>query len=111
MDKPLNTNYVFEFEDGSSAGMTLAFYALYLLKGKNEGLYKRYNATMSRMADTKNGGYDELDTLTILYTAYVCANISDYENIMSEEEFMIKCGSDRIAVAKAVKTLTQPKKR
>lgn len=108
MDKPMNTMYNFKFADGSTTELTLAFYMLYMLKGKNEVLYRRYNASMAKMSDTKNG-YDELESLVILYTAYVCAHISDMENLMSEEEFLMKCGSDRIAVANAVKALVQPK--
>jgi hypothetical protein len=110
MDKPMNTKYVFEFEDGSTCEMTLSFYALYLLRSKNKNLYLRYNKTMSDMADTK-GGYDELASLTILYTGYVCANINEpSDSLMSEEDFIIKCGCDRVAVMNAINTLTNPKK-
>ena len=110
MDKPMNTKYVFEFEDGTSCEMTLSFYVLYLLRAKNKTLYSRYNKTMSAMADEKYE-YDELDSLLILYAAYCCANINEpAETIMSEEEFFIKCGSDRIAVSNAFVSLTNPKK-
>lgn len=111
MDKPLNTKYVYEFQDGTTAEMTLAFYALYMLRGKNKGAYERYNAAMTRMGNQKTGGYDELDTITILYTAYLCANIDGIDGAMSEEEFMLKCGSDRNSVAKAVQHLINPKKQ
>lgn len=110
MDKPLNTKYVYEFQDGTTAEMTLAFYALYMLRGKNRTLYERYNAAMNRMGDQKKGGYDELDTLTILYTAYLCANMDDLNNVISEEEFLMKCGNDRVAVGKAMQALTTAKK-
>jgi hypothetical protein len=110
MDKPLNTKYVFEFQDGATAEMTLAFYALYMLRGKNKSLYERYNAAMNRMGDSKKGGYDELDTLTILYTAYLCAHIDRLDNVMTEEEFLMKCGNDRVAVGKALTDLTTAKK-
>lgn len=110
MDKPMNTKYVFEFEDGSTCEMTLAFYVLYLLKAKNKSLYDRYNKTMNGMTDKKKE-YDELESLTILYTAYRCANINEpEENLMSEEEFIIKCGSDRKAVGRAMQRLINPKK-
>lgn len=110
MDKPMNTKYVFEFEDGTSCEMTLAFYVLYLLKAKNKSLYDRYNRTMNGMSDNKKD-YDELESLTILYTAYRCANINEpEENLMSEEEFIIKCGSDRKAVGMAMQRLINPKK-
>lgn len=111
MDKPMNTKYVFEFEDGTTCEMTLAFYALLMLKGKNKNLYDRYNRTMNGMSDKKKE-YDELESLTILYTAYRCANINEpEENIMSEEDFIIKCGSDRKAVGFAIQRLLNPKKQ
>jgi hypothetical protein len=110
MEKPMNTKYVFEFEDGETCEMTLAFYALLMLKGKNKGLYDRYNKAYSGMADKKKE-YDELETLTILYTAYRCANINEpEENLMSETEFIIKCGSDRRALGRAMQRLLNPKK-
>lgn len=110
MEKPMNTKYVFEFEDGTTCEMTLAFYVLLILKGKNKNLYSRYNRTMASMGNPKNE-YDELESLTILYTAYRCANINEpEENLLTEEEFIIKCGSDREAVSNAVTALTTPKK-
>lgn len=110
MEKPMNTKYIYEFEDGTSCEMTLAFYVLYLLKAKNKSLYDRYNRTMNGMAD-KNKEYDELESLTILYTAYRCANINEpEENLLTEEEFIMKCGSDRTAVGRAIKRLINPKK-
>ena len=110
MEKPMNTKYVFEFEDGTTCEMTLAFYALLMLKGKNKSLYDRYNKSMNGMTDKKKD-YDELESLTILYTAYRCANITEpEENLMNETEFIIKCGSDRNGVGIAMKRLINPKK-
>lgn len=107
MDKKMmNTVYEFEFQDGSKANLTLAFYALYMLRSKNKNLYTRYNEIMGRMEKH----FDELDSITLLYVAYVCANMEN-EEIMSEEEFLIKCGSDRKAVSEAARALTQPKKQ
>lgn len=107
MNKKLNTTIDFEFYDGTTAKMTLAFYYLYQLKTKNPSLYKRYNAAM---ANSVSNSYDELDMITILYAAYMCANL-DADEVMGEEEFMMKCGSDRMAVGNAVKVLTNPKKK
>lgn len=104
MDKKMNTTIDFEFCDGTKTKLTLTFYALYQLKSRNKMLYNRYNQAMNNSA---SGGYDELDMMTILYVAYMCANTED---VMSEEEFIMKCGSDRIAVGSAVKELTNPKK-
>jgi len=106
METPkLNTTYDFEFSDGTSAKMTLTFYALYQLKSRDKALYDRYNKVMNILATGKS---DELDTLAMLYVAYVCANYKD-ENIMNEEEFIIKCGFDRKAIGNAVKALTTAK--
>lgn len=107
MDKKLNTNYTFEFYDGTKIELTLTFYSLYQLKEKNKAMYERYHRIMG---DNSKGKYDELEMISVLYTAYICAHIND-EEIMTEEEFMIMCGCDRIAVAAAVKALTQPKKQ
>ena len=105
MDKKMNTTIDFEFYDGSTAKLTLFFYALYQLKEKNKSLYERCNRIMTK------GTEDVLEMITMLYTAYCAANIDDYENLMSEEEFMFKCGSDIKAVAEAVKQLMSPKKQ
>lgn len=105
MANPKNTCIEFKFEDGDSVKMTLAFYALYQLKAINKGVYERYNKIMTK------GIGEELDMITVLYAAYMCANISDTAACMSEEEFMIKCGSDRMAIKEATEQLIKPKKR
>lgn len=103
----LNTIYDFEFADGSKAELTLAFYKLYQLRSKNKTLYDRYNKIMSK---NSNGGTpDELETITVLYVAYVCANM-DKGELMDEDTFMMLCGSDRKAVNDAVTHLLTPKK-
>ena len=105
MDKTaLATRYIYEFYDGTTCEMTLAFILLKKLASKNKKLYDRYNKIMSE------GGKDEFDTLTVLYTAYVCANMES-ENLMSEDEFIEKCGTDRFALSEALNTMTNPKKR
>lgn len=106
MNKKFNTTIDFELCDGTAVKLTLAFYYLYQLKSKNASLYKRYNAAMSNIG---SNNYDELDMITILYAAYMCANTGD--DAMSEEEFMMMCGSDRVAVGNAIKELTSPKKK
>lgn len=105
MDKTaLTTGYTFEFEDGGTCQMSLSFIRLKRLAGKNKALYDRHQKVMM------NGSKDELDTLTVLYAAYVCANL-DSEDLMTEEEFIERCGSDRVAVNEALGALTNPKKR
>lgn len=105
MDKKLNTTTTFYFEDGTSCEMTLYFYALYQLRSKNKSLYDKYNRIMANMS---KGNYEELDQLTILYIAYLCA---DPAEPMTEEEFILKCGCDRKALGKAFRYLTTAKKR
>jgi hypothetical protein len=105
MDKKLNTTTTFCFEDGTSCEMTLYFYALYQLRNKNKALYDKYNRIMANMS---KGNYEELDQLTILYIAYLCA---DPAEPMTEEEFIFKCGCDRKALGKAFRELTTAKKR
>jgi hypothetical protein len=99
-----NTTIDFELYDGRSVPMTLAFYALYQLKTKDKKLYEKYMQIMQKTTT------DELEMVTVLYTAYVCANLSDFGNVMSEEEFMMQCGSDRMAIINTYRDLTQPKK-
>lgn len=105
MDKnALSTGYTFEFEDGTTCQMCLSFIRLKRLAGKNKALYERHQKVMM------NGSKDELDTLTVLYAAYVCANM-DSADLMSEDEFLEKCGSDRVVVNEALGALTNPKNR
>jgi len=107
MTDKLNTKYTFEFYDGTSTELSLRFIDLYKLKAKNRGMYDKYHKCMSNQANNK---VDELEMVTILYVAYFCAHMDDPE-IMTEEEFIMKCGCDRVAVANAIKILTQPKKQ
>lgn len=106
-NKKLNTHYDYTMADGTTVPMTLTFYALYQLKNKNKDLYERYNKVLASQAN-KNYIYDELDNMTILYTAYCCAN-QNSENLMNEEEFLMQCGSNRQAVGEAIRALLTPK--
>lgn len=101
-NKKLNTVLEFTFYDGTTANLTLAFYLLYQLKAKNRALYDKYNKIMT------GGLKDEFDMITVLYTAYACANLNEVE-VMTEEDFMMKCGSDHVGVANAFRDLTTPK--
>ena len=105
MDKnALATRYEFEFYDGTTCQMTLAFIRLKMLSTKNKALYDRYNKIMAA------GGKDEFDTLTVLYAAYCCANM-DGENLLTEDDFIEKCGCDRYALNEALQAMTNPKKK
>lgn len=106
MDKTaLTGKYTFEFYDGTTCEMSLAFIQLKRLAHKNPNLYKRYQATMN-----KGNSADELDMLSVLYAAYICANF-DNDNILTEDEFIEKCGTDRFAIRDAMEAMTNPKKR
>lgn len=100
----LATRYIFEFQDGDTCEMTLAFILLKKMASKHKAVYDTCQKIMA------NGGKDEFDTLSVLYAGYVCANM-DSPDLMSEEEFIEKCGCDREAVMNAFVALTQPKKR
>lgn len=104
MAEKKNTYYEYTFADGSKVKMTLTFFLLNRLKSKNKDLYDRYNGY--RM----NGSKDILEWVEMLYVAYLCANMDDYNNCLSEDEFIEKCGNDFEAVTKAVTILTTPKK-
>ena len=91
---PKNTLVDFELETGEHVKLTLAFYLLLGLKSK--------------------GAKEECEAVFILYAAYMCAYIQEHgcaDGAMSEEEFLIGCGSDRIAVAEATRALLDPKSK
>lgn len=107
MDKPmLNTTYDFPLIDGSTVKLTLAFYYLYQLRSQHRELYERYNKIMQ---NTK-GNFDILDMATVCYVGYMCANMNA-ENVMTEEEFYMACGSNMTEVSKAMGWLINPKKQ
>lgn len=105
MEKFKNTMVPFELEDGEKVNLTLAFYQLYLLKGKNKKIYDEYNRIMTK------GANEELEMVTILYAAYLCANIENIDECMSEIDFLKRVSSDRQYVASIFKELTNPKKK
>lgn len=105
--KMLNTYYEYELADGSTVKLTLCFYKLLQLKTKNKKLYERYNKVYTSMQKTND--FEEINLIFMLYVAYVCANMDD-ENLLSEEEFMILCGGDRVGTSEAYSHLTNPKK-
>lgn len=100
-----NTCIDYKFEDGDNCKLTLAFYQLYMLKGKNKLVYDEYNRIMTK------GVSEELDMIHVLYTAYLCANIENIDTCMNKTEFMVKCGSDRLSIKEAMELLVKPKKQ
>lgn len=109
MDKTFLTGrYQYEFEDGDTCEMSLTFAILKLLASKNKAQYEAYNEAMRSISCGKG---TEMDNMTILYTAYCCANMNGDAPLMGENEFLEKCGSDREAVSNALSFLTNPKKK
>lgn len=105
---PKNTLVDFELETGEHVKLTLAFYLLLGLKSCRKDIYERYNKIQSK------GAKEECEAVFVLYAAYMCAYIQEHgcaDGAMSEEEFMIGCGSDRIAVAEATRALLDPKSK
>ncbi len=107
MDKKMIPNTIVDFElaDGTKVKMTLTFYSLYLLKSKNKNAYERYNKIMVK------GPQEELENCTVLYTAYLCANIKEFETCMSELEFLELMPTDREYVGNTLTSLIAPKKK
>lgn len=105
MDKTaLAKRYTFEFEDGDTCEMTLAFILLKKLASKNKPVYERCQKVLT------NGPKDEFDMLAVVYAAYHCANMNN-DDLLTEDEFIEKCGCDRFAVSEAFNAMTNPKKR
>ena len=105
MDKNIpSTIHEFELADGRKVKMTLRFYSLYLLKSKNKQAYEKYNKIMIK------GPQEEIENVTILYTAYLCANLENIEECMSEMDFLMNMPDDREYVNNVLSALINPKK-
>ena len=107
MDKKIVLNNVYDFElaDGTVVKVTLRFFSLYQLKSKNKSIYDRYNKIMT------TGPKEELDNVLILYTAYLCANVSDIDSCLDEMEFMELMPTDREYIGQILGDLIHPKKK
>lgn len=103
--KNLNTVYNFELADGEVVQMTLRYYNLYQLKSKNKQAYTKYNKIMIK------GPEEELENVTILYTAYLCANLADIEMCMTEMEFLQRMPEDREYISNILMNLINSKKK
>lgn len=75
--------------DGSVLKMTLNFKRLYLLRNKDKKAYDVYIQT------TNKQNINEMEIAEILYVAYLCANIKEYDSCMSFEDFLEKLPEDR----------------
>jgi len=70
--------------DGTEVEMELTLESLYQLKDKRNEDYQRINSILL------NGVRDIFEQITILYTAYLCANIDNIDTCMNYEEFKKK---------------------
>lgn len=68
--------------NGISVKMTINFKRLYLLKEKNEDLYRLFFVSLN------NAYIDVLELLNIAYVAYLIANIDDFEKCYSHKDFL-----------------------
>ena len=103
--KNLNTVYNFELADGEIVQMTLRYYNLYQLKSKNKQAYLKYNKIMIK------GPEEELENVTILYTAYLCANLENIEMCMTEMDFLQRMPEDREYIGGILMNLINSKKK
>lgn len=103
--KVLNTVIDFELADGTVVQMTLNYLSLYQLKPKKKSIYERYNKIMTK------GPEEELENVTILYTAYLCANVRNIEECMDEMTFLSLMPSNRQYVGEVISELISPKKK
>jgi hypothetical protein len=104
-EKKLNTVYDFELADGEKVQMTLRYFSLYQLRGKNKTAYEKYNKIMIK------GPQEELENVTILYTAYLCANLANIETCMTELEFLQRMPDDREYVGDILQKLINSKQK
>ena len=103
--KNLNTVYNFELADGTTVQMTLRYFNLYQLKSKNKQAYAKYNKIMIK------GPEEELENVTILYTAYLCANLDKIDECMTEMEFLQRMPEDREYIGEILQSLINSKKK
>ena len=82
-----------ELNNGTSVNLALTFGRLLKLRQKKPDAYKRYNDL------AMNGIKDELDFVSYIYAAYLCANIDDLDGCMTEEEFTEQIPPNHVAIA------------
>lgn len=100
----LATTVDHEFFDGSTVKCTLAMYRLKQLASKDKKLYDTAMKVLGKGTD------DIFESIRVIYAAYVCANM-DADELLSEDEFIMMCGSDYAGINQTVSALINPKKR
>lgn len=100
----LATTVEHELFDGSTVKCTLAMWRLKQLASKNKKLYEAAMKVLGK------GTEDVFESIRVIYAAYVCANM-DSDDIMTEDEFVMMCGSDYAGINQTVSALINPKNR
>lgn len=102
--KPAHTEI--EFQTGQKAALALNFPAMYALRAKNKEQYAKLNSVLI------HGTKDILDSCTILYGAYLCANLDTPKaELLSELEFMQLLPEDVGGLSQMAAELITPKKQ
>lgn len=100
-----NTYQELELENGEVVQLTLNFARLLIIKNGQPKLYDRF------MKVLQNKNFDIVfDSLTVLYTAYLCANTNE-ESVLSEEEFISMVPFDLEVINVTAGQLIQNKKK
>ena len=112
MDKATAMNFLkntfvdYTLINGETVKLTMAFALLKELENRNPELVTRYY----KLAAKKESDFRDLDMVTILYTAYMCANLDNPE-AYNEEVFTILLGSDRMSMRYLSNQLMGAKKK
>ena len=99
----LNTTVKHTFCDGSTVECTITMSRVLALSNKNKELHKLMGRMISK------GSEDIFEMIRFVYGAYLCANLNT-EEVLTEAEFIDKCGADYVGITKTMKELINPKK-
>lgn len=101
----MNGKIKMELENGKEVELALNFASLYKIRGLKKDVYDRYNKVIMK------GTEDTFDTVTVLYTAYLCANVDNLDECMGEMEFMENLPYNPPELARKCNELISAKKR
>lgn len=94
-------------ENGEVIKLTLNFARLLQLKNKRKKEYEEYNDIYVK--EDKDATFS---SITILYTAYLCANIEQDDNtLMTKEEFMENIPQSFVLINNLANELANPKQK
>jgi len=112
MDKATAMNFLkntfidYTLINGETVKLTMAFALLKELENRKPELVSKYY----KLSAKKDSEFRDLDMVTILYTAYMCANLDNPE-AYDEEVFTILLGSDRMSMRYLANQLMGAKKK